>query len=60
MPNVKVVLTDGKEKMYYNAEAYVGGAGVLHVVRKTAYGAETTLEVLQRSAYQSWQSIKEN
>ena len=60
MPNIKVVLTDGKEKMYYNAEAYVGGGEVLYVVRKTAYGAETTLGILPKSSYQSWQSIDED
>ena len=35
MANIKVILADGKEKMYYNAEAYVGGGQVLHVVRRT-------------------------
>jgi hypothetical protein len=58
MANVKVVFADGKEKIYYNAEAYVGGGQVLHVVRKTPYGAEVSLAVLQKPAYQSWQATE--
>ena len=58
MANVKVILADGKEKMYYNAEAYVGGNQVLHVVRKTAYGAEVSLGVLQKQEYRSWESLE--
>jgi hypothetical protein len=58
MANVKVVFADGKEKMYYNAEAYVGGGHVLHVVRKTPYGAEVSLALLQKREYQSWQSTE--
>ena len=58
MANVKVVLADGKEKMYYNAEAYVAGGQVLHVVRKTPYGAEVSLGVLQKHEYRSWESTE--
>ena len=57
MANVKVILADGKEKMYYNAEAYVGGGQVLHVVRRTPYGAEVSLGLLQKNEYQSWESM---
>ena len=56
MANVKVVLADGKEKVYYNAEAYVGGGQVLHVVRKMTYGAEVSLAILQKTDYRSWES----
>ncbi len=58
MANIKVILADGKEKMYYNAEAYVGGGQVLYVVRKTTYGAEVSLGLLQKHEYQSWESIE--
>ena len=58
MANVKVILADGKEKIYYNAEAYVGGGQVLYVVRRTTYGAEVSLGVLQKDEYRSWESIK--
>jgi len=58
MANVKVILADGKEKMYDNAEAYVGGGQVLYVVRRTTYGAEVSLGVLQKDEYRSWESIK--
>jgi hypothetical protein len=58
MANVKVILADGKEKMYYDAEAYVGGGQVLYVVRRTTYGAEVSRGVLQKDAYRSWESLK--
>ncbi len=58
MANIKVVLADGKEKMYYNAEAYVGGGQVLYVVRRTSYGAEVSLGLLQKDEYRSWESMK--
>jgi len=58
MASVKVILADGKEKMYYNAAAYVGGGQVLYVVRRTTDGAEVSLGLLQKNEYRSWESIK--
>ncbi len=58
MVNVKVVLADGREKTYYNAQAYVGGGQVLHVVRTTSSGAEVSLGILQKDEYRSWDSTE--
>jgi hypothetical protein len=58
MAHIKVVFTDGTEKMYDNAEAYVGGGQVLHVVRKTPYGAEVSLAILQKPEYRAWEALQ--
>jgi hypothetical protein len=60
LANIKVIFVDGIERVYPHAEASVGGGAVLHIVWKTAYGAETTLAELPKSASQRWASTEES
>jgi hypothetical protein len=53
MPTVRVVLKDGEEKMYDNAEAHIDTHNLLRVHR-----AENSIAEFQSEYYQYWEYVE--
>jgi hypothetical protein len=53
MPTVRVVLKDGEEKMYHNAEAHIDTHNLLRIHR-----AENSIAEFQSEYYQYWEYVE--
>jgi hypothetical protein len=53
MPTVRVVLKDGEEKMYHNAEAHIDTHNLLRIHR-----AENSIAEFQSEHYQYWEYVE--
>jgi hypothetical protein len=53
MPTVRVVLKDGEEKLYHNAEAHIDTHNLLRIHR-----AENSIAEFQSEYYQYWEYVE--